>query len=149
MRPAKIISCITIGTSLVMSVGLIAYASTHLNLPTSIRLESTKLGRVYATSTGKTVYEFKKDVPHSHKSACYGKCATLWPPVVAPAKFKPMKPWGIATRKGGKKQLTYQGYPLYTWIKDTKPGDVSGQGVKGVWRVVKSGKKQISWTTKP
>ncbi|MCF3948453.1 hypothetical protein AiwAL_18880 [Acidiphilium sp. AL] len=91
----------------------------------------------------------EKDTPNSHKSTCYGQCAELWPAVKAPTKFKAMKPWGSMVRKSGGKQLTYDGYPLYTWSKDTKPGDVPGQGVKGLWRVAKPGAKQISWTQKP
>lgn len=135
--------------ALALASGHAVDAAMHGHLPATIRLETTKLGQVYATSTGMTVYEFKKDVPHSYKSTCYGECARLWPPIAAPANFKPIKPWGVALRKSGEKELTYQGYPLYTWIKDTKPGDVTGQGVKGAWRVAKPGKMQISWTAKP
>ncbi|MCF3948592.1 COG4315 family predicted lipoprotein [Acidiphilium iwatense] len=148
MSPKKTLPALAIGAVLALTVGFAAHAAMHANLPKAIRLQATKLGQVYATSSGMTVYEFKKDVPHSHKSTCYGECATLWPPVAAPAGFKSMKPWGIAVRKGSEKQLTYQGYPLYTWIKDKQPGDVTGQGVKGVWRVAKPGKTQISWTAK-
>lgn len=149
MTTRKTPFAIASGVVLALALGLTAHAAMHTNLPKTIRLEKSKLGPVYANSSGMTVYEFKKDVPHSHKSTCYGECATLWPPVAAPAGFKPMKPWGIAVRKGGEKELTYQGYPLYTWIKDKKPGDITGQGVKGVWRVIKPGMAQVSWTAKP
>lgn len=27
--------------------------------------------------------------------------------------------------------------PLYYWVKDKKPGDVTGDGVNGVWHVAK------------
>jgi predicted lipoprotein with Yx(FWY)xxD motif len=148
MPQKKTIAIAALG-ALAVASGFAAHAEMSRRLPTTIKLESTKLGNVYATSDGMTVYEFKKDHPHSHKSTCYGECATLWPPIAAPAGFKPFKPWGIAIRKGGEKELTYQGYPLYTWVKDTKPGDVTGQGVKGVWRVAKPGKTQISWTAMP
>jgi predicted lipoprotein with Yx(FWY)xxD motif len=137
-----------VSLALVLASGHAVDAAMHGHLPATIRLETTKLGQVYATSAGMTVYEYKKDVPHSHKSTCYGECAGRWPPMAAPADFKPIKPWGVALRKGGEKELTYQGYPLYTWIKDTKPGEVTGQGIKDVWRVAKPGKMQISWTAK-
>ena len=135
----------------VACIGVVAASSSAFaaKLPSNIKTEHTKIGTVYANAKGMTVYEFKKDVPHSHKSACYGACAKLWPPVVTPTVFKPMKPWGIAKRKDGAKQITYEGYPLYTWIKDTKPGDITGQGVKGLWRVVMPGSQQVSWTKKP
>ena len=43
------------------------------------------------------------------------------------------------TDKDGKpaKMWAYNGWPLYTFIKDAKPGDVTGDGVGGVWHVVK------------
>ncbi|HTJ90396.1 MAG TPA: hypothetical protein VL356_09500 [Acidocella sp.] len=117
--------------------------------PANIKTMHTKLGTVYATSQGMTVYEFKQDNPKTQISACYGNCAVLWPPVVAPAGFVPTKPWGVTTRKDGSRELTYEGYPLYTWIKDTKPGEVTGQGVKGVWRVARPGTAQVSWKSAP
>ena len=30
-------------------------------------------------------------------------------------------------------QWAYDGKPLYLWIKDTKPGDMTGDGVNDVW----------------
>ena len=46
---------------------------------------------------------------------------------------------GVITRKDGKKQVTYDGWPLYTYFVDRAPGQVIGQGVKdalGTWYVV-------------
>jgi predicted lipoprotein with Yx(FWY)xxD motif len=31
----------------------------------------------------------------------------------------------------------YEGKPLYTYSKDKKPGDATGEGVGGVWRAAK------------
>jgi predicted lipoprotein with Yx(FWY)xxD motif len=47
--------------------------------------------------------------------------------------------FGVTVRKDGKHQLTYDGAPLYTFIKDKKPGDMVGQGLDvagGYWWVV-------------
>ena len=44
---------------------------------------------------------------------------------------------GLTDRTDRTKQWTYDGKPLYLWIKDQKPGDMTGDGVKGVWHVVK------------
>jgi predicted lipoprotein with Yx(FWY)xxD motif len=41
------------------------------------------------------------------------------------------------TRADGSAQLTYKGMPLYFWKSDVKPGDTTGNGVGGVWSVVK------------
>jgi predicted lipoprotein with Yx(FWY)xxD motif len=123
------------GIGVVFSAGLALAAM----LPSNIETMQTKLGKVYATTSGMTVYEFKKDSPHMHSSACNAGCATLWPPVAAPAGFAPAAPWGAITRQDGTQQLTYKGYPLYTWSKDAKAGDVSGQGVKNNWRAARPG----------
>ncbi|TIX62921.1 MAG: hypothetical protein E5V33_14030, partial [Mesorhizobium sp.] len=32
----------------------------------------------------------------------------------------------------------YDGKPVYTFVKDKKAGDVSGDGVAGVWHIVKA-----------
>ena len=39
----------------------------------------------------------------------------------------------IIDRKDGTKIWAYKGWPLYLWIKDTKPGETTGDGVGGVW----------------
>ena len=129
------------GIGVIFSAGLALAAA----LPANIKTMQTKLGTVYATTGGMTVYEFKKDNPHTQRSVCYGGCAKLWPPVAAPAGFVPAAPWGVTTRHGGARQLTYDGYPLYTWIKDTKPGDVTGQGVKDLWRAARPA-TPLAWT---
>ena len=43
---------------------------------------------------------------------------------------------GTLTRSDGTIQASYGGWPLYYWVKDTKPGDVTGQNVQGVWYVI-------------
>jgi predicted lipoprotein with Yx(FWY)xxD motif len=46
--------------------------------------------------------------------------------------------YSIVTREDGKKQLAYKGMPLYFWVKDTKPGDKTGDGfLNGAWHIVK------------
>ena len=40
---------------------------------------------------------------------------------------------GEVVRTDGSKQLTVGGWPAYRYNKDTKAGDVNGQGVGGVW----------------
>jgi predicted lipoprotein with Yx(FWY)xxD motif len=144
MHVSKLFGALTAIALTTLAVGT-AFAAA----PANITIAQTKLGRVYATAQGMTVYEFKNDNTLSHASACYGNCAVLWPPVPAPSGYVPVKPWGTTTRTNGIKQLTYKGYPLYTWIKDVKPGDVTGQGVHGKWRVVKTAVAQTSWTRTP
>ena len=92
---------------------------------------------VLATPSGATVYTFDKDAAGSGKSACNGPCAQLWPPVAAQASDTATGDWSIVTRDDGSKQWAYKGWPLYTYSKDAKPGDTSGDKFKDVWHVVK------------
>ena len=80
---------------------------------------------VLVDAKGMTVYTFDKDAANSGKSACSGKCAEYWPAVPAGAA-QPPAPYSTVTRDDGSKQLAYKGKPLYTFMKDKKPGDKSG-----------------------
>jgi len=98
---------------------------------------ATSQNGVLATPSGATVYTFDKDTVGSGKSACNGPCAQLWPPVAAQASDAASGDWSIVTRDDGSKQWAYKGWPLYTYSKDAKPGDMSGDKFKDVWHVVK------------
>jgi predicted lipoprotein with Yx(FWY)xxD motif len=92
-------------------------------------------GTVLADARGMTLYTFDRDsVPG--KSACNGPCATNWPPMMAMAGA-PAGDWTVITRDDGGKQWAYKGKPLYTWAKDTKPGDTTGDGFNNVWKVAR------------
>lgn len=83
---------------------------------------------------GMTLYTFDKDVAGSGKSTCNGPCATNWPPLMAGAA-NASGDYSVITRDDGGRQIAYKGKPLYYWIKDTKPGDKTGDGFNKVWRV--------------
>ncbi|MBF5094876.1 hypothetical protein F1643_10660 [Azospirillum sp. INR13] len=95
----------------------------------------TAMGPVLTDAKGMTLYVFDKDT--AGKSACNGPCATNWPPLTAPASAKPMGKYTVVTRDDGSRQWAYDGKPLYTWAKDAKPGDTTGDGVNNVWHVAK------------
>lgn len=84
-----------------------------------------------------TLYTFDRDVAGSGKSVCNGPCATNWPPLLAADDSRSQGGYSIITRDDGKKQWAFKGKPLYFWIKDSKPGDSTGEGVNGVWRVAR------------
>ena len=96
------------------------------------------IGSYLTDIKGMTLYYFKKDSPG--KSACEGPCVENWPlffrETIAPKDGLAASDFGTITRPDGKKQTTYKGMPLYYFVKDTKPGDTLGQGVKDVWYVV-------------
>ena len=84
-----------------------------------------------------TLYTFDKDTAGSGKSVCNGPCATNWPPLMAADGDKASGDYSIVTRDDGKKQWAVKGKPLYYWVKDTKPGDKTGDGVLTVWHTAK------------
>ena len=99
------------------------------------------------TQTGKTakrnvlpdakrmsLYTFDKDM--DGKSACNGPCATNWPALKAEAGDAASDGYTIITRDDGSRQWAHKGKPLYTFAKDTKPGDITGDGfLNGAWHL--------------
>jgi predicted lipoprotein with Yx(FWY)xxD motif len=85
--------------------------------------------------SGMSLYTFDKDA--GGKSACNGPCATNWPPLAAAADAKPEGDWTVITRDDGSRQWAYKGKPVYHWVKDTKPGDRSGDGFNQVWHLAR------------
>ncbi|WP_458757349.1 COG4315 family predicted lipoprotein [Afipia sp. TerB] len=97
--------------------------------------ESSK-GKIYVDAKGMSLYTFDKD--STGKSACNGPCAENWPPLMASADAKASGDWTVVTRDDGKKMWAYKGKPLYTFKKDTKAGEVNGDGfLNGAWHVAK------------
>ncbi|AZS81259.1 hypothetical protein N8H69_12540 [Achromobacter spanius] len=90
---------------------------------------------ILVNSAGMTLYTFDKDA--GGKSACNDGCAKIWPPVTAPADAKPMGDLTVITRDDGSKQWAHKGKPVYLYVKDTKPGDKTGDNFKEVWHVIK------------
>jgi predicted lipoprotein with Yx(FWY)xxD motif len=107
-----------------------------------VKVSKTPLGSILVNAKGRTLYMFAAD--KKGKSVCYGECATFWPPLLtssshpAGAGVKAAL-LGTTKRTGGKLQITYNGHPLYTFLKDKKAGQTSGQGLNvsgGLWWVL-------------
>lgn len=105
----------------------------------TVVVSDSSLGKILVAASNKmTLYTYAKDTADT--STCYDACATNWPPLTLTAD--PVAGPGITgklattTRKDGAKQLTWNGKPLYFYVKDTKPGDTVGQNVGQVWFVV-------------
>lgn len=116
---------------------------------TQVKVAKTRLGRILVDSRGIALYDFVKD--KGGKSACYGACAALWPPLITHGK--PIAGNGVrrsllgtTKRKDGKLEVTYAGHPLYYFVTDRKPGQTTGQGVNqfgGPWWVLSAAGKEI------
>ena len=127
---------------IIAAVVLVAAAGmTWGQAKTTIQVRQGANGVSFLTdASGMTLYYYTKDA--DGQSACYGGCATNWPIFYAPTVTIPssldMGDFGTITRTDGSKQTTYYGWPLYYWVKDKNPGDITGDGVGKVWYVLKS-----------
>lgn len=117
------------------SLAITTVAATAAFAAGPIKTVKTEKGEVLAGEKGMTLYTFKND--KSGTSNCYDKCATNWPPLMAASDAKAEGAYSLVTRKDGQKQWAKDGMPLYYWVKDTKEGDTTGDGVNGVWDVAK------------
>lgn len=97
------------------------------------KIGTTDKGKVFTDAKGMTLYTTDWDKPGG--KGCTGGCATNWPAFVAPADAKASGDWTAITKPDGTKQWAYKGMPVYTWSKDQKPGDATGDGVAKVWHV--------------
>jgi predicted lipoprotein with Yx(FWY)xxD motif len=99
------------------------------------------LGPILVGGNGMTLYLFTKDTPN--ETTCYGKCATAWPPLLIDENGKVTAGPGVTgtfstvARGDGTYMVAYNDVALYYYQKDTKPGDVLGEGVQDVWHIVK------------
>jgi predicted lipoprotein with Yx(FWY)xxD motif len=96
-----------------------------------VGLGKTALGNVLVDARGRTLYLFEKD--KRGRSACYGPCATYWPPLLSAAKPRAARGvraslLGLTRRTDGGRQVTYAGHPLYTFILDKRAGQTTGEG---------------------
>jgi len=101
-------------------------------------VQKSKLGYVLALASGQVVYTYARD-PRNGTPTCTGSCAAIWLPVtgIPRAALGETFPeaFGLVTRPDGTKQITYGGYPLYTY-KGAAPLTTPGEGIGGVWHVV-------------
>lgn len=105
-----------------------------------LKVADSKAGQIVVDGKGMSVYYYTKDVKDSGKSACTGGCLDAWPPVLATADTPTVDgvtgTVGTIATPDGKKQLTVNGMPVYYYAKDVAAGDITGQGVGGVWYLV-------------
>jgi predicted lipoprotein with Yx(FWY)xxD motif len=110
----------------------------------TVQVGNSKFGKILVDGKGMTLYVDEKDKPGAPN--CTGVCLTAWPPLVAPASptYGPgvtASLYTTVTASDGTKQIAVKGFPLYTWMGDKKPGDVTGQDVNGFYVVQTSGTK--------
>jgi len=108
-----------------------------------------RMGKVVTDQKGWILYRFDKDTQDPAKSNCKGDCEKVWPPAYTDGNPQisgvDKALVGTVTRDDGTKQITLNGWPLYRYIGDKKPGQWTGQAVGGVWYVTDpNGKKNLT-----
>jgi predicted lipoprotein with Yx(FWY)xxD motif len=104
--------------------------------------KANRVGTVVVSPAGRTLYLFGPD--RQRKVTCTGVCAQSWPPLYVrgtPIAGPGIKASLLGTIKApnGKTQVTYNHWPLYSFVVDTKAGQANGQGVRafgGTWFAV-------------
>jgi predicted lipoprotein with Yx(FWY)xxD motif len=117
-----------------------------------LKSETTAAGsKVLTTAQGFTVYMFAIDTPT--KSNCNATCLTFWPALTGmPSGAGLSGTFGTIKGTGGITQATYDGHPLYLFVKDTKPGQISGNGVNtsgGLWYALTPSGTKLAKAPKP
>lgn len=105
----------------------------------TLAVTDSPLGSILVDADGMTLYMYDPD--SQGESTCYDDCAGLWPPLVVdgdPVAGEGVEEsmLGTVERDDGSTQVTYNDWPLYTWVEDSAAGDTTGQGVDGVWWVI-------------
>ena len=104
-----------------------------------VKTSDSGLGKILTTSNGMTVYAFTND--KGGMSSCTAGCAAAWPPVKVDSMTLPSgldsATFKVIKRPDGTFQLEAGEQPLYTYAADSAAGQTNGQGVGGVWFVVK------------
>jgi predicted lipoprotein with Yx(FWY)xxD motif len=107
-----------------------------------------RMGEVVTDEEGWTLYRFDKDTADPPASNCNDECERLWPPSYTDGNPEvegiDEDLVGTVTRDDGTRQLTIDGWPVYRYYGDKKPGQWKGQAVGGTWFVVApDGKKNL------
>jgi predicted lipoprotein with Yx(FWY)xxD motif len=102
----------------------------------SLQMADTAKGKALVDAKGMTLYTFDKDA--GGKSMCNGPCAQNWPPLLASENARPTGDMTTVARVDGRNMWAYKGKPLYTFKKDTAPGQFNGDGLlNGAWHMAK------------
>ncbi len=110
-----------------------------------------KLGVVLVDGQGRTLYMFAPD--KQARVTCKKACAAVWPPVKLAKGRKLVAAGGVKRsllgsdpNPAGGRVVTYNKWPLYTYVADTRPGQATGQALNlngGLWYVLAASGKVI------
>jgi len=124
-----------IRTTIITAVAVTIIAPAIALAGNIIQTGTTDAGKILTDGQSMSLYVFDKD--SAAVSNCNGECAVKWPPLAASRSDRAQGKFGIIIRADGSRQWTYKGAPLYAWFKDAVPGDINGDGIKGVWHLAR------------
>jgi predicted lipoprotein with Yx(FWY)xxD motif len=113
-------------------------------------VRDSRYGRVLFDGRGFALYAFTRD-RRGGPSRCYGACAKAWPVYYSKSGLRAgtgvkQSLLGTVRRRDGRRQVTYNGWPLYYYVHENKPGLILCQNVEefgGLWLVVKPSGKLV------
>jgi predicted lipoprotein with Yx(FWY)xxD motif len=125
-------------------------ASAGASQPT-VKLRKTDKGKILVNSKGFTLYIYSKDSRNKDRCIKVPGCLNLWPALAA--KGKPTAGPGVKSSllgtiklSNGTRQVTYNGWPLYTYLGDSGPGQTFYIGVfqsGGKWYALNASGKVV------
>ena len=109
----------------------------------TLTARTSRFGTVLFDGRGRVLYGFTRD-RRGGPSRCYGACADAWPVYFSSGRLRAGKGvkqalLGTTRRRNGKRQVTYNGWPLYYYVDDGV-GQILCQNVSefgGLWLVVR------------
>lgn len=131
----------------VLAVGLALTFAQDATAPTLGIAADAQWGNHLVDAEGNSVYLYEKDAQGA--STCVDACTNNWPPVLVtgdPVGGTGVEPslLGAIERPDGSKQVTYDGWPLYTFKRDANAGDTHGQKLGGLFFLVASDGSKIT-----
>ncbi len=121
-------------------------APAHASRAAMVSQRQTGLGKILVSASGRTLYEFTRDRTNRDTCAAVSGCSEAWPPLQSSGR--PLAGSGVRssllstiTLRGGIKQVTYAGHPLYLYSGDSGPGESSYVGERafgGNWYAINS-----------
>lgn len=119
--------------------------------PAKLYLHNTKLGKILVNSRGYTLYAFSIDKPNRDVCVKIPLCLKAWPavtttgtPVAGPGLNQSLL--GTIKLKKGVEQVTYNGWPLYTYSQDTRPAETKYVNLlqfQGFWPALNAAGKTV------
>jgi predicted lipoprotein with Yx(FWY)xxD motif len=136
--------CLAIASVYAVAVAQAGPPTAKASRAAKIGVRHTSIGTILVSASGRTLYEFTKDHARSNSCVKIKECSEIWPSLTT--KGKPTAGPGVRASllstialRGGAKQVTYAGHPLYLYSGDSGPGETAYVGEKefgGFWYAI-------------